>query len=147
LDSYGADIERVNSSQYLFQVWRNINSTTAGIAQSTDTPAVGIGSKLGFQKRGEMVRVLHKPSGGSWSILAETTDTTYLASVGYPFLELVDNQSVRVENMWATTIVEIPPLQQLRPDADVVTTGWSTAPLYSKVNDSSDATVITATAS
>jgi hypothetical protein len=33
------------------------------------------------------------------------------------------------------------------PDADITTTGWSTAPLYSKVNDASDATVITATAS
>lgn len=33
------------------------------------------------------------------------------------------------------------------PDADVTTTGWSTAPLFSKVNDASDATVITATAS
>jgi hypothetical protein len=37
--------------------------------------------------------------------------------------------------------------QILLPDADVVTTGWATAPLFSKINDSSDATVITATAS
>lgn len=35
----------------------------------------------------------------------------------------------------------------IRPDADTVTTGWTTAPLYSKINDSSDATVIQATAS
>lgn len=35
--------------------------------------------------------------------------------------------------------------QQLRPDADIVTTGWTTTPLYSKINDQSDATVITAT--
>lgn len=38
-------------------------------------------------------------------------------------------------------------LQEACPDADIVTTGWSTAPLYSKINDASDATVITATAS
>jgi hypothetical protein len=37
--------------------------------------------------------------------------------------------------------------QTILPDADLATTGWSTAPLFSKVNDSSDATVITATAS
>jgi hypothetical protein len=37
--------------------------------------------------------------------------------------------------------------QTLLPDADIVTTGWSTAPLFSKINDSSDATVISATAS
>lgn len=40
-----------------------------------------------------------------------------------------------------------PSLDTTLPDADVTTTGWSTAPLFSKVNDSSDATVITATAS
>lgn len=38
-------------------------------------------------------------------------------------------------------------LDSCLPDADVVTTGWSTAPLFSKVNDASDATVIQATAS
>jgi hypothetical protein len=38
-------------------------------------------------------------------------------------------------------------LDTVLPDADVVTTGWATAPLYSKLNDGSDATVITATAS
>lgn len=37
-------------------------------------------------------------------------------------------------------------LDDCLPDADVTTTGWSTAPLFSKVNDASDATVITATA-
>jgi len=38
--------------------------------------------------------------------------------------------------------------QTLRPDADIVTTGWATAPLFSKINESSaDGTVITATAS
>jgi hypothetical protein len=37
-------------------------------------------------------------------------------------------------------------LDNCLPDADVTTTGWSTAPLFSKINDASDATVITATA-
>ena len=36
-------------------------------------------------------------------------------------------------------------LRQIRPDADTDVTGWSTAPIFSKVNDSSDATVVTAT--
>jgi len=35
--------------------------------------------------------------------------------------------------------------QTLRPDADLATTGWTTTPLFSKVNDSSDATVVTST--
>lgn len=38
--------------------------------------------------------------------------------------------------------------QAARPDADVTTTGWSSTPLYSKINEASpDGTVITATAS
>lgn len=37
--------------------------------------------------------------------------------------------------------------QILLPDADLAAGGWTTSPLFSKVNDSSDATVITATAS
>lgn len=40
----------------------------------------------------------------------------------------------------------VPP-QVLRPDADTTTTGWTDTPLYSKINDESDATVITATLS
>ena len=40
-----------------------------------------------------------------------------------------------------------PPPQTIRPDADTTTTGWTATPLFSKVNDSSDATVITGTLS
>lgn len=36
--------------------------------------------------------------------------------------------------------------QEILPDADNATAGWTTAPLFSKVNDASDATIITATA-
>lgn len=38
-------------------------------------------------------------------------------------------------------------VDQADPDADVTTTGWTTTPLWSKVNDASDASYITATAS
>jgi len=37
-------------------------------------------------------------------------------------------------------------LDDCLPDADVTTTGWTTTPLFSKINDASDATVIQATA-
>lgn len=36
--------------------------------------------------------------------------------------------------------------QTLLPDADLATTGWTATPLFSKINDSSDATLITSTA-
>jgi hypothetical protein len=35
------------------------------------------------------------------------------------------------------------PTQAFLPDADTTTTGWTTTPLFSKINDASDATVIT----
>lgn len=38
-------------------------------------------------------------------------------------------------------------IQTILPDADLADGGWTTAPLYSKLNDASDATLITATAS
>ena len=37
-------------------------------------------------------------------------------------------------------------VQFLRPDADIDADSWTTAPLFSKVNDESDGTIITATA-
>lgn len=43
--------------------------------------------------------------------------------------------------------LQMVPPQIARPDADTVTTGWTATPLFSKVNDESDATLITATAS
>lgn len=38
-------------------------------------------------------------------------------------------------------------VQELRPDEDLVTTGWTETPLFSKINDSSDATAVRATLS
>lgn len=50
--------------------------------------------------------------------------------------------------MWTVFELVAPyAIDEVLPDADIVTTGWSTAPLWSKVNDASDATVISATAS
>ena len=46
---------------------------------------------------------------------------------------------------WTSLCVAIGPMQKVVPDADNATTGWATAPLYSKVNDGSDSTVITNT--
>lgn len=64
----------------------------------------------------------------NWSDFQELIDAVVIADSGYPLGGLVS-------------------LDTVLPDADVTTTGWTTTPLYSKVNDSSDATVIQATAS
>lgn len=49
--------------------------------------------------------------------------------------------------LWKAVDATYEMLRYVAPDADVVTTGWATAPLFSKVNDASDATVIAGTAS
>lgn len=48
-------------------------------------------------------------------------------------------------NISVAEIVGLPQAQKVHPDSDIATTGWSTAPLFSKINDESDATVITGT--
>lgn len=54
-------------------------------------------------------------------------------------------------DLWASIIVSFKAVtvatQAVRPDADTTTTGWTSTPLFSKINESSpDGTVITATA-
>jgi hypothetical protein len=57
----------------------------------------------------------------------------------------VSNRTVSVDHVRMTVYYDVP--QVLRPDADVATTGWATAPLFSKVNEvTADGTVITGTA-
>jgi len=56
------------------------------------------------------------------------------------------NTAVTAAGCVIVVFVAEPAMQTVLPDADTVTTGWTTTPLYSKINDSSDATVVTATA-
>jgi len=67
------------------------------------------------------------PTGGNYLQFAAYDNTTY--------------QEPRLEVVYTVTS-----LDSVLPDADVVTTGWTTAPLFSKINDASDSTVIQATA-
>lgn len=148
LDAYGIAVDRTATDEYSFSIWAITDSSVDSISSRTETLTVASGDKIALQKRGELLRALHKPSAGAWSIFAEITDDLYATLEGYPYLEFTADQACRIRNMWATTFVESQPeLQQLRPDADITTTGWATAPLFSKINDESDATVITATAS
>lgn len=66
----------------------------------------------------------------NWLTMKTRTDGISIANSGYPLGTLSDVT-----------------LDTALPDADVTTTGWTTTPLYSKINDASDATVIQATAS
>lgn len=50
------------------------------------------------------------------------------------------------DTAWAATVTLTPAaVQQLRPDADTDVASWATTPLWSKLNDQSDATVVSDT--
>jgi len=75
---------------------------------------------------------------------SDTTDNSSLVS-GSPGIGVSGNSTI---TSWSVDTWEGgSPGQTLLPDADVAAGGWTTSPLFSKVNDSSDATIITATAS
>jgi hypothetical protein len=71
----------------------------------------------------------------------EVTAGSYTAGV------FTQNQVSGWHRMAAITVAVASGTQVLLPDADLDAAGWTTSPLYSKLNDGSDATFITQTAS
>jgi hypothetical protein len=93
---------------------------------------------------GQTVRVENTVGGGRMAML--DLSQTSAGSITPSF----DGDNAGYDYFAATVaLTDVPAveLDTVLPDADIATTGWSTAPLFSKVNDSSDGTVITATAS
>jgi hypothetical protein len=65
-----------------------------------------------------------------------------------PWPAASDSTSLQEPSMYVVYTAAGGPAQTVRPDADVTTTGWTTTPLWSKIEETSaDGTVITATAS
>lgn len=79
------------------------------------------------------------------NVVGTYTDTSH--DSGQPGIGFSSAETSAFIDDWSGGDLEALPLDKILPDADIVTTGWTTTPLYSKVNDSSDATVIQATAS
>jgi hypothetical protein len=81
-------------------------------------------------------------SGSSWTNFASMANPTEVTSL---YVQIwAGHYAAETDTTAVFDNVNIVP-QIVLPSADIVTTGWVTAPLFSKVNDSSDATVITAT--
>lgn len=80
-----------------------------------------------------------KAAAGAWTQIGQYADTTYTSGTFSPGTDGTGTQTFDDAGGGVSA-------QVILPDADVATTGWATAPLYSKVNDTSDATVISATA-
>ncbi len=103
------------------------------------TPTAGDG--IGLQCIGDQISAWHRRNG-TWTqvILVTDTSVTTGSKIG------IEIELDGATNFGGGSYVSVS-LDTSLPDADVTTTGWTTTPLYSKVNDSSDATVIQATAS
>jgi len=96
---------------------------------------------------GSVIKLYGSADGITWTLRTTWTDTTFSGG-GYIGLWSQNNGSGpfgRMDNFGGGNVVSVT-LDNCLPDADITTTGWTTTPLYSKVNDASDATVIQATA-
>lgn len=94
------------------------------------------------------------PTIGNGAVLVETGDgSTYAARVAqWSSTTSAGSKNTGYSNLTvrpagAAIEILVSPLvtQTARPDADTATTGWTSTPLFSKVNDQSDASVITGT--
>ncbi len=83
--------------------------------------------------------VYGKASAGAWTLIGTFVDNTYTSGT-FAWGSTATGTGA-ANNFGGGALGQV-----VLPDADVTTTGWTTAPLFSKVNDSSDATVVTATA-
>jgi len=106
------------------------------------SPTILTGHVMRVEASGSSIHALYDGSEMTVSPVTDTSLTTAGNGVGV----LMGETGAPMDN-WSGGDLGGPP-QTLRPDADIVTTGWATAPLFSKINETSaDGTVITATAS
>ena len=130
-----------------FQVWRlSAGGTWTQVTSGTlnaMTQEFSAGDSFGGTIVGNTITVYYKPSGGSWTQLGQGTDSNITGS-GYIGAHLT-NHTGTLDDFGGGEVSTVT-LDSCLPDADVTTTGWTTTPLFSKVNDASDATVIQATA-
>lgn len=105
---------------------------------------VAAGNKMGVQVVGSTLKVFKDTGGGFAQVGVDVTDAT-ITGAGYIGMMIGNGTGGTLDDFGGGTYTTVT-LDDCLPDADVTTTGWSTAPLFSKVNDVSDATVITATA-
>lgn len=128
-------------------VWVITNGSGTQLG-ATIMQEMAAGDKLGVEMIGNSLKV-YRYNGGTWTLLATRTDSTYTGA-GFIGLNLrnanATGGNMRADDFGGGTVVTLT-LDSCLPDADLATTGWTATPLFSKVNDASDATIITATAS
>lgn len=124
-----------------FRIWDLTNAGTYTQLGSSVAGTMVAGDKLGLELIGTTVN-MYWYTGGTWTtIMTVTTSLTNNGYIGFGS----SGTAVRADDYGGGEISSVS-LDSALPDADIVTTGWTTTPLFSKVNDASDATVIQATA-
>lgn len=112
------------------------------VANATGDYPLGDRKVLGYSPNGVGSHSIDVDSGSSGYFLTDSGALSLPDTTSYQRLDDVPLGA-------GTDYVGVAPATsvEIDPDADVTTTGWTTTPLWSKVNDDSDGTYITATAS
>lgn len=86
------------------------------------------------------------PTGSVAYFIQETYPATQATTAYLEVFVSIRNSSIDfyLDTLYLGSPITIT-LDDCKPDADITTTGWTTTPLWSKLNDASDATLITAT--
>jgi hypothetical protein len=127
-------------------IYRTTNFADTALSTST-IGALTDGAKIGIACHGSTVQAWVQTSGGSWSLLASATDTTY-ASAGHVGL-LIQDTATRVDDFYAGTATETFPVTEreawtsrgagVQTDVTNTVAGWTT-PL--QVTDTAGGTVV-----
>lgn len=150
-----------NAGADLADLFETVNGDSGGAATTTAThPAIDITANYAFfmaftsYGQNSTNAAVFSGSNPTYTNRWNNSGTTALAGQAMEDGENTDGSSVAQRTKSVTSsliIVQIVALretvpsvgQQLRPDADLDVAGWVTSPLFSKINDSSDATLVT----
>lgn len=138
---------RNGASWYVSVSRYNTGTYTNLVSEYGPVPTLVAGDGIGMEIVGNVIKAYHR-SSGVWSNIYTYDDSgaggkiTTAGFIGFQ----ADDSDFKVDDFGGGNYQSVT-LDSVLPDADITTTGWSTAPLFSKINDASDATVITATAS
>jgi hypothetical protein len=148
---YAYGLQVIEGSPDTWRMVRRSGGATTTLSSDVSGPSIADGDDLGIECTGTgatvTLKAYHRPAAGSWTLIGTWTDSTgsRLVAAGYVGIGFGDG-ATEAEEVYVGEIGG-GSMQTILPDADVTTTGWTATPLHSKLADSSDATVITATAS
>lgn len=161
-DYYRLNIQReAGAGNDAFTMRRIVDGASTTLTPATGANSIGddlaTGDAIGWllRENGGVTEASawFMPSGGVWTQTATWSDSNAgrRTALGRTALELTDISgggpgALTIDAVYVEEYV--PPVgQKVRPDADTTTTGWTSTPLFSKINEASpDGTVITATA-